>query len=149
MILNKGLWYGKGSVLVENASLGESVEVDIEVTEDEEGYTISGSLLDSYTGEVSIRVAPNDVGTYSVDARVAGVALDGIGKLESEPNLILLWNEGQTLSVSAAIFMAGNGIGCRGFLRENNRTLTWEMLITLKQQAIKGDNVVSFFPRRR
>ena len=149
MILNKGLWYGKGSVLVENASLGESVEVDIEVTEDEEGYTILGSLLDSYTGEVSIRVAPNDVGTYSVDARVAGVALDGIGKLESEPNLILLWNEGQTLSVSAAIFMAGNGIGCRGFLRENNRTLTWEMLITLKQQAIKGDNVVSFFPRRR
>tara|TARA_B100001250_G_C19689294_1_gene739511 strand:+ start:71 stop:520 length:450 start_codon:yes stop_codon:yes gene_type:complete len=149
LILNKGLWYGKGSVLVENASLGESVEVDIEVTEDEEGYTISGSLLDSYTGEVSIRVAPNDVGTYSVDARVAGVALDGIGKLESEPNLILLWNEGQTLSVSAAIFMAGNGIGCRGFLRENNRTLTWEMLITLKQQAIKGDNVVSFFPRRR
>ena len=149
MILNKGLWYGKGSVLVENASLGESVEVDIEVTEDEEGYTISGSLLDSYTGEVSIRVAPNDVGTYSVDARVAGVALDGIGKLESEPNLILLWNEGQTLSVSAAMFMAGNGIGCRGFLRENNRTLTWEMLITLKQQAIKGDNVVSFFPRRR
>jgi len=149
LILNKGLWYGKGSVLVENASLGESVEVDIEVTEDEEGYTISGSLLDSYTGEVSIRVAPNDVGTYSVDARVAGVALDGIGKLESEPNLILLWNEGQTLSVSAAMFMAGNGIGCRGFLRENDRTLTWEMLITLKQQAIKGDNVVSFFPRRR
>jgi len=149
LILNKGLWYGKGSVLVENASLGESVEVDIEVTEDEEGYTISGSLLDSYTGEVSIRVAPNDVGTYSVDARVAGVALDGVGKLESEPNLILLWDEGQTLSVSAAMFMAGNGIGCRGFLRENNRTLTWEMLITLKQQAIKGDNVVSFFPRRR
>ena len=149
MILNKGLWYGKGSVLVENASLGESVEVDIEVTEDEEGYTILGSLLDSYTGEISIRVAPNDVGTYSVDARVAGVALDGIGKLESEPNLILLWNEGQTLSVSATMFIAGNGIGCRGFLRENDRTLTWEMLITLKQQVIKGDNVVSFSARRR
>jgi len=53
------------------------------------------------------------------------------------------------LSVSAAIFLAGNGIGFRGFLRENDRTLTWEMLITLKQQAIKGDNVVSFSPRRR
>ena len=149
MILNKGLWYGKGSVLVENASLGESVEVDIEITEDHEGYTISGRLLDSYTGDLSIRVAPNDVGTYSVDARVAGIALDGVGKLESEPNLILLWNEGQTLSVSAAMFLAGNGIGFRGFLRENDRTLTWEMLITLKQQAIKGDNVVSFSPRRR
>ena len=149
MILNKGLWFGKGSVLVENASLGESIEVDIEVTEDQEGFTISGNLLDSYTGEVSIRVAPNDVGTYSIDARVAGVALDGIGKLESEPNVILLWNESQTLSVSAALFLTGNGIGFRGFLRESDRTLTWEMLITLKQQVIKGDNVVSFSRRRR
>ena len=92
MILNKGLWFGKGTVLVEEASLGEAVELDIEVVEDQEGYTISGRLLEAYSGEVSIRVAPNDVGTYTVDARVAGVGLDGIGKLESEPNLILLWN---------------------------------------------------------
>ena len=96
MILSKGLWFGKGTILVEEASLGETVELDIEVVEDQEGYTISGKLLEAYSGEVSIRVAPNDVGTYTVDARVAGVGLDGIGKLESEPNLILLWNENQT-----------------------------------------------------
>ena len=89
------------------------MELDIEVVEDQEGYTISGKLLEAYSGEVSIRVAPNDVGTYTVDARVAGVGLDGIGKLESEPNLILLWNENQTLSVSATLFVTGNGIGCR------------------------------------
>ena len=75
MILNKGLWFGKGTVLVEEASLGETVELDIEVVEDQEGYTISGKLLEAYSGEVSIRVAPNDVGTYTVDARVAGVCL--------------------------------------------------------------------------
>ena len=68
MILNKGLWFGKGTVLVEEASLGEAVELDIEVVEDQEGYTISGRLLEAYSGEVSIRVAPNDVGTYTVDA---------------------------------------------------------------------------------
>ena len=68
MILNKGLWFGKGTVLVEEASLGETVELDIEVVEDQEGYTISGKLLEAYSGEVSIRVAPNDVGTYTVDA---------------------------------------------------------------------------------
>ena len=79
MILNKGLWFGKGAVLVEEASLGETVELDIEVVEDQEGYTISGKLLEAYSGEVSIRVAPNDVGTYTVDARVAGVGLAGIG----------------------------------------------------------------------
>ena len=80
MILNKGLWFGKGTVLVEEASLGETVELDIEVVEDQEGYTISGKLLEAYSGEVSIRVAANDVGTYTVDARVAGIGLDGIGK---------------------------------------------------------------------
>ena len=149
MILSKGLWFGKGTILVEEASLGETVELDIEVVEDQEGYTISGKFLEAYSGEVSIRVAPNDVGTYTVDARVAGVGLDGIGKLESEPNLILLWNENQTLSVSATLFVTGNGIGCRGFLKEENRILTWEMLITLKQQAIKGDNVISFTRRKR
>ena len=68
MILNKGLWFGKGTILVEEASLGETVELDIEVVEDQEGYTISGKLLEAYSGEVSIRVAPNDVGTYTVDA---------------------------------------------------------------------------------
>ena len=106
---------------MEEASLGEAVELDIEVVEDQEGYTISGRLLEAYSGEVSIRVAPNDVGTYTVDARFAGVGLDGIGKLESEPNLILLWNENQTLSVSVTLFVTGNGIGCRGFLKEENR----------------------------
>ena len=54
MILNKGLWFGKGTVLVEEASLGEAVELDIEVVEDQEGYTISGRLLEAYSGEVSI-----------------------------------------------------------------------------------------------
>ena len=44
MILNKGLWFGKGTILVEEASLGETVELDIEVVEDQEGYTISGKL---------------------------------------------------------------------------------------------------------
>lgn len=149
MILNKGHWYGKGSVLVENASLGESIEIDVEVSEDQEGYTISGKLLESYSGDVSIRVAPNDVGTYTIDARVSGSALDGVAKLESEPNLVLLWNEGQTQSVSVSFFLMGNGVGCRGFLRENNRTLTWEIMITLKQQVIQGNNVVSFSRRRR
>ena len=149
MIINKGLWFGKGTVLVEEASLGETLELDIEVVEDQEGYTISGKLLEAYSGEVSIRVAPNDVGTYTVDAKVAGIGLDGIGKLESEPNLILLWNENQTLSVTASLFLTGNGVGCRGFLKEENRILTWEMLITLKQQTIKGDNVISFIRRKR
>jgi hypothetical protein len=149
LILRKGQWFGKGSVLTESASLGEGIEIDLEISEDQDGWTLTGRVLEGPAGDVSIRVAPNEVGTYTIDARVASVAVDGVAKLESEPNLALLWNEGQTQSVTLALFQAGNGIGCRGFLREGGHTLTWEILFKLKQQVVGGSNVVSLANRRR
>ena len=149
MLLKKGSWLGRGKLLVEGASLGEEVQVDLQVSEDEGGFTLSGQLEKDFSGDVSIRVAPDEVGTYIIDARVAGVALDGIGKLESEPNLCLLWNEGQTQSVSVTLWATSGGIGCRGFWHEAGKTRTWEVLFKLKQQVVGGDNVVSLARRRR
>ena len=149
MILGKGKWLGTGKLLVEGASLGEGVEVDLDITEDDNGITIEGGLGGEFEGSVSIRVAPDEVGTYVIDARVAQVALDGRAKLESEPNLGLLWNEGQTQSVSVALFRTNNGIGCRGFWQETGKTRTWEILFKLKQNVVGGSNVVSLANRRR
>ena len=148
MMLNRGQWLGKGSLLVEGASLGDSVEVDLTITDDDAGLTLSGDLSGDLSGAVSIRVAPDEVGTYVVDARLAGLALDGIAKLESEPNLALLWNEGHTQSASVTLFQAGGGIGCRGFWHEAGKTRTWEILFKPKQQVVGGDNVVSLRRRR-
>ncbi len=147
MIIKNGHWFGKGKLLVEGASLGQDVEVDLQVSEDGNGITLSGSLLGDFSGQVSIRVAPDEVGTYVIDARLGGMALDGVAKLESEPNLVLLWNEGQTQSATVALFLAGNGVGCRGFWQESGRSRTWEILFRLKQQVVSGDNVVTL--RRR
>ncbi len=149
MILSKGQWLGKGSLLVEGASLGETVEVDLDITEDNDGLTLTGRLGGDFEGDVSIRVAPDEVGTYIVDARLAALALDGIAKLESEPNLGLLWNEGHTQSVSVSLFQTSGGIGCRGFWHEAGKTRTWEVLFKLKQHVLGGDNVVSIGRRRR
>jgi hypothetical protein len=148
VLLKKGLWLGKGRLLVEGASLGEEVQIDLEITEDEGGMTLAGQLQGDFSGQVSIRIAPDDSGTYVIDARIAEVALDGIAKLESEPNLGLLWNEGQTQSVSVAFFPAARGVGCRGFWHEGGKTRTWEILFKLKQQVIGGGNVVSLTRRR-
>ncbi len=134
-------------MLVDGASIGERVEVDLEITEDHGGLTLSGRLLEDFSGAVSIRVAPDEVGTYVLDARVGAFALDGVAKLESEPNLGLLWNEGGTQSVSLTLFATGGGVGCRGFLHEGGKTRTWEILFKLKQQVVGGSNVVSL--RRR
>ena len=147
MILRNGLFVGKGKLLVDNASLGEEVEVDLKVEEDQDGVTLSGSLGGDFSGEISIRVAPDDVGTYVVDARIGAVVLDGRGKLESEPNLLLLWNEGQTQSVAITLFPVNAGIACRGFWQEQGKTRTWEILFKTRQQVVGGSNVVTL--RRR
>ncbi|MEM7099898.1 MAG: hypothetical protein AAF541_16645 [Pseudomonadota bacterium] len=147
MILSKGSYIGNGQILVEGASLGEDLEIQLGIEEDREGITLTGEIAGAQKGAISIRVAPDEVGTYVIDARVGGVALDGRGKLESEPNLILLWNEGQTQSVSVALFKTSGGVGCRGFWQENGRSKTWEILFKLKQQVIGGSNVVTL--RRR
>lgn len=149
MIIRKGQWVGRGKALVHGASLGDTVEVDLNIDEDEQGITLNGQISGALRGELSTRIAPDDVGTYVIDARVANVALDGTAKLESEPNLCLMWNEGQTQSASVALFATANGIGCRGFWREGEATRTWEILFKLKQQVVGGPNVVSLSSRRR
>ena len=88
LILRKGLWSGRGSVLTEGASLGQSISLDVAVVDELDGLTITGEITDSYTLPLSMRIAPNEVGTYVIDARLGKVALDGIAKLESEPCLL-------------------------------------------------------------
>ena len=149
MILTKGDWLGTGSLLIDGASLGVDVEVALSVTEDDAGVTLEGDISGEHQGRISIRIAPDEVGTYIIDARVAGLALDGRGKLESEPHLVLLWNEAQTQGASTTLFRTGNGVGCRGFWQEGGRSYTWEILFKLKQQVVGGGNVVSLANRRR
>lgn len=148
MILKQGDFVGKGSVLTDGATLGVSLELDLKIVDENDGYTITGESSGAGEGALSIRIAPNDVGTYVIDAQVLKAALDGIAKLESEPNLALLWNEAQTQLGSMSLFQVDTGIGCRGFFRENGNTITWEILVQPKQTVITGENIVSFRPRR-
>jgi hypothetical protein len=136
-------------VLTEGASLGQSISLDAEVVNELDGLTITGEITDSYTLPISLRIAPNEVGTYVIDARLGKVALDGIAKLESEPNHALLWHESGIYSASVSLFSIGGGLGCRGFFRDEKGTITWEMQLQTKQQAVGGANVVSLARRRR
>ncbi len=148
MLIRKGLWSAKGSVVFEGSSLGVPVEVDLDIVEDQDGITLTGEIQGAGKGDVSIRIGADDVGTYVVDARIGSFALDGIAKLESEPNVCLLWNQGQTQSATVSLFVVDTGIGCRGFFREAGKTVTWEILFRPTQQVVGGDNVVSLMRRR-
>ena len=136
-------------MLTEGASLGQSITLDSEVVDELDGLTITGAISGSYSVPISVRVAPNEVGTYIIDARLGKVALDGIAKLESEPNHALLWHEAGIYSASVSLFSIGGGLGCRGFFRDAKGALTWEMQLQPKQQAVGGANVVSLARRRR
>ena len=148
MLIRKGLWSAKGSVVFEGSSLGVPVEVDLDIVEDQDGITLTGEIHGAGKGQVSVRIGADEVGTYVVDARMGSFALDGIAKLESEPNVCLLWNEGQTQSATVSLFVVDTGIGCRGFFRESGKTVTWEILFRPTQQVVGGDNVVSLMRRR-
>ena len=56
MLVRKGKWLGKGNLLVGGSSLGVDVQVDLEVSEDEGGMTLSGNLEGEFSGAVSIRI---------------------------------------------------------------------------------------------
>ena len=148
MLIRKGLWSAKGSVVYEGSSLGVPLEVDLEVVEDQDGITLTGNLEGAAQGNVSVRIGADEQGTYVLDAQVGSFALDGIAKLESEPNVCLLWNEGQTQSATANLFVVDTGIGCRGFFREAGKIVTWEILFRPTQQVVSGDNVVSLMRKR-
>jgi hypothetical protein len=148
LLIRKGLWSAKGSVVYEGSSLGVPVDVDLEIVEDQDGITLTGRLEGAAQGNVSVRIGADENGTYVLDARIGAFALDGIAKLESEPNVCLLWNEGQTQSATVNLFVVDTGIGCRGFFREAGKNVTWEILFRPTQQVVSGDNVVSLRRRR-
>ena len=154
MILTAGHWLGRGSVLVEGFSLGKTVECDARVEQDETGLIANADLKfqDGRRDSVGIRIAGNEVGTYTLRVQAAGEVYHGSAKLDSPPNLGLLWNDSETVYLTFALFSIAAGFGCRGFLRDGETTYTWEVAFSLKKDVVKGDNVVSLRsrgPRRR
>lgn len=160
-MLESGQWLGRGSVLAEGQSRGLPVECQVQVERDHTGVTLSGDWHAQGETEqpFQARLASNDVGTYTLSLYLGADRLHGTAKLDSPPNLGLLWNEAGTLHATFALFAVSRGFGFRGFLRdcghgaggaaaERGRVFTWEVAFSLRQDVLKGDNVVSLHRRR-
>lgn len=156
MMLESGQWVGRGSLLAEGQSRGLPLACHLLIERDADGVTLTGGWQAEGEAEqgIAIRLASNDVGTYTLNARFGARRLDGTAKLDSPPNLGLVWEEGDGLYATFALFSISRGYGCRGFLRDADaggvrRVFTWEIAFSLKQEVLKGDNVVSLHRRRR
>ncbi|MEZ5557282.1 MAG: hypothetical protein R3E86_01870 [Pseudomonadales bacterium] len=151
MMLPPGEWLGKGSLLAAGRSLGRAIACSVLVERDDNGTTLKGSWHDDpdLPRDFVLRIAANESGTYTLSMRLAGDTLQGTAKLDSAPNLALLWNDSSTVHVAAALFALGDGgLGLRGFVRDGDAVLTWELRFTRRQQTLGGDNVVTLRRRR-
>jgi hypothetical protein len=160
MFFESGQWLGRGSVLAEGQSRGQPLECQVLVQRDGEGVTLTGGWRGQGDSESEfvVRLASNDVGTYTLTVQLAGDHLQGTAKLDSPPNLGLVWNDSGSIHATFALFTVSRGYGFRGFVRDAGRTgstagggrvFTWEVAFSLKQEVVKGDNVVSLHRRRR
>jgi hypothetical protein len=158
MLLESGQWLGRGSVLGEGQSRGQAIDCEVLVQRDEEGITLTGHWRGHGDPERDfvVRIASNDVGTYTLSMRLGGLHLQGTAKLDSPPNVGLLWNDSGSVNATFALFAVSRGYGFRGFVRDSvsgdgasGRLYTWEVAFSSKQEVVKGDNVVSLHRRRR
>lgn len=157
-MLESGHWLGRGSVLAHGQSRGRPVVCHVLVQRDNSGATLTGTwqLEGGVEADFQVRLAGNDVGTYSVSVQLPGEELSGVAKLDSPPNLGLLWNDSGALYATFSLFSVSRGYGFRGFLRDadgsgadGGRVSTWEVAFSLKQETVKGNNIVSLHRRRR
>jgi len=151
MLIMPGAWKGRGRFLYQGQSLGSVVEVAFQASRDTFGEHIEGTISPEASAAFpfSVHIVEDETGTFEVTVS-GGPALSGTAKLESEPNLAMLWSEDGSSMASVALFSTSRGCGCRGFHRRPVGVLTWELVLNADQPTqlgSRGGNVVSL--RRR
>lgn len=168
MLLHPGRWHGRGSLRPADAALGTRFTARIDVTDETKASGAAGWLLDAtvtVAGQTEERrltvwVAADEVGTYAISLRGAGLDAQGTAKLDSEPHLGLLWADDGT-HIAFAVFALRDSHGIRGFRRQGNGVWTWELALrpadrrrdrsptTGGRLRDRVGNVVSLAARRR
>jgi len=154
LMLASGQWQGRGSYLHKDESLTTPIECTFEVRAETVGAHIKGiqSLkAGAKPQEFGIWITPNETGTYDVVTQFAGLNLAGIAKLESFPNLGMLWSKDGAVQLAFSLFELRSGRGFRGFCRTEEHFVSWEMVLESVRSAALRDaaNVVSIDPRKR
>lgn len=150
MLIKPGRWKGQGRFLYQGQSLGTVVNVQFVASRDDYGEHLEGHITPeggSQALEFAVRIVEDDSGTFELTASGLAQALSGTAKLESEPNMAMLWSDDGESVASAALFSTSRGIGCRGFHKRTVGVLTWELVLNPDDPVQRGSNVVSL--RRR
>ena len=153
-MLASGRWQGRGSYLHKDQSLATQIECTFEVAVESVGAHIKGTQMQRGGGNAhsfGIWITGNDTGTYDIAAQFGALNLHGTAKLESYPNLGMLWSKDGGVQVAFSVFELRAGRGFRGFCRTAEHSVSWEMALEEVRHAAARDakNVVSIDPRNR
>jgi hypothetical protein len=154
LMLSSGRWQGRGSFLHKDESLATPLECGFDVTAETVGAHIRGTVTRKESGkstDFAVWVTPNDTGTYELAVQFGPQRLAGTAKLESYPNLGMLWSKDGEIQVAFGLFELRTGRGFRGFCRTPEYLLSWEIALEETRRAALRDaaNVVSIRPRSR
>jgi len=154
LMLAAGRWQGRGSYLHKDQSLATQIECTFEVATESVGAHIKGTqTLKGGGGQhaFGIWITGNETGTYDIAAQFGSFDLSGTAKLESFPNLGMLWSKDGVVQVAFTVFELRVGRGFRGFCRTAEHFVSWEMALEEVRLAAARDarNVVSIDPRNR
>ncbi len=149
-----GRWIGRGSFLHRGQSLTTQIECHFDVKAESVGAHIKGtqSLRDgSHSQAFACWITANETGTYDLAVQFGPLNLTGSAKLESFPNLGVLWSKDGAMQVAFSLFELRGGRGFRGFYRSGETLLSWEMMLDQHGAvaARESANVVSLNPRKR
>jgi hypothetical protein len=149
-----GRWLGRGSFLHKGQSLATQIECHFDVLTESVGAHLKGTqtLRDgSAPHAFACWITANDTGTYELAAQFGAFNLTGSAKLESFPNLGMLWSKEGDLQVAFSLFELRAGRGFRGFCRAGDSFLSWEIMLEPHSRAAAkaSPNVIAIDPRKR
>lgn len=145
MLLYSGEWQGKGTLLAIDSTRSQPLRLVAEISSDASGLIVQGTLSMPGFGEqrLTVRSAADDTGRYLIDLQLGSGSFMGNAKLESEPNMGIIWTEPgiePAVTASFVLFEIHDKLGCRGFVRSGNSTLTWELALTTDAEPEAEDD---------
>ena len=152
--LSSGRWLGKGSFLSKGQSLTTQVDLGFEVVSESVGTHLKGvQTFRAGTGRhaFAVWVTGNDTGTFDLAAQFGAMNFTGNAKLESFPNLALLWTKDADRHVAVSLFEVRHGFGCRGFYHAGDALVSFEIMLESHDYAAQKEspNVIAIDPRKR
>ena len=148
MLLDHGIWIGRGSwrITTDSNTVGFSASIEIQELEQGIDIVVDVSTVTGSQQQYKVWVAPDETGIYTVSLIGNGLELDGSAKLESTPHLGLLHGVKNSDTLAITLFETRESFGVRGFFRRNQDDFTFELALRTKGElaVVEKDNVISF-----